>query len=162
MYKVCPECKKEIPQKAEVCFECSCRIVGTECGKCKSICKTDAVICKWCLNPLKTKYNKEKLYFNSFEIKSELIPTVLFGMSFLCQTALFTKEKIVIKTPYSFGLVSKTEEVMWNKVTGFQHHSGIIWDNITIETRGQTTNNISFLSKNDARKIIDVLREFQD
>ena len=160
MQKTCNECKSEISNNAEVCPVCSTRIVGIECDKCKSICKSGAKICKWCLNSLNIK-NKEDLNFKSFEISAELIPTILLSGKFLCQISVFSQKKIAITTPYAFGLASKTEEVLWSKVTGFQHHSGVVWDSVTIETRGQTTNQINFLSKKNARKIAEILRKLQ-
>lgn len=160
MKKICNECTSEISYNAKVCPKCSTRIVGIECGKCKSICKNGAMLCKWCMNFLTSKHDEE-LNFESFDIISEFIPTLLLGGSFLSQITAFSKQKIVITTPYFFGFASKIEEVMWNNVTGFQHHAGIIWDSITIETKGQTTNQINFLSKKNAKKIAEILRKLQ-
>ncbi len=160
MKKICSECKSEISKDANVCPECSIRIEGVECAKCKSMCKVGAKICKWCLNSLEINKNKF-VNFESFAVKSELVPTLLFSGTFLSQYATFNQEKIVIVTPYSFGLSSRTEEVLWNKVTGFQYHEGIFWDSVTIETKGQTTNQINFLSKINAKKIVDLLRKLQ-
>jgi hypothetical protein len=49
----------------------------------------------------------------------------------------------------------------WRKVAGFDYHSGIFWERLTIETRGQAARVIGCLSKRDGRRIRDVLRALE-
>jgi hypothetical protein len=45
-----------------------------------------------------------------------------------------------------------------NKVVVFSHKSGIFWDVISIETHGQTAATITHLSRDNSKKIRDVLQ----
>jgi len=65
--------------------------------------------------------------------------------------------KIVITTYGFLAPTSSAEEILWEKATGFSHRSGIFWDAISIETRGQTAATITCLSRDDSKKIRDVL-----
>jgi hypothetical protein len=44
------------------------------------------------------------------------------------------------------------------KVVVFSHKSGIFWDVISIETHGQTAATITYLSRDNSKKIRDVLQ----
>ncbi len=44
------------------------------------------------------------------------------------------------------------------KVVVFSHKSGIFWDVISIETHGQTAATITHLSRDNSKKIRDVLQ----
>lgn len=158
--KKCSECKSDIAQDAIVCPVCHERIDGVACSACASFNKKEARICKWCgtsLSPSETI----SLDFDAFETRGEFLPTLLLAATFLPQKCFMSTEKIVISTPHAFGLAVTTEEVLWNKITGFQHHSGIMWDHIAIETRGQTKNQIANLSKENAQKIVAILQKLQ-
>lgn len=55
------------------------------------------------------------------------------------------------------GLTARHEELPWEKVARFSHRSGLFWDAIAIETRGQTAATISCLSKRNAAKLKKLL-----
>ena len=157
--KTCPECKSDIPDDADVCKSCGERIEGRQCPDCLSICKSEARICKWC------NYGFEKgirfVDFEPFEIRANRPATFLFRRRLLPQKVRFTKEKIVISTPGLFGLTTYDEEIPWQKIAGFDYHSGIFWDLVTIETRGQTSSTIRCLKKKDGSKIRQILQQLE-
>ena len=158
--KRCPECYSEILTESKVCPYCTIRIEGKKCKKCASFCKEEAHICAWCGNKLDNKLSLNN-NFESFEISSEILPTILFRATFLPQRAVFSNEKITITTPQAFGLSYKTEEVFWSNITGFQLHSGLFWDSLSIETKGQSTNNLYALSKKNSKKILEIFRSMR-
>ena len=77
------------------------------------------------------------------------------------QTISLTQEKIVISTPGPFNLTRKEEEIPWRKVAGFDYRSGIFWDQVTIETRGQSSSRMMCLAKADGARIRDVLQTLE-
>ena len=66
--------------------------------------------------------------------------------------------KIVITTYGFLALTSSAEEILWEKVVAFSHRSGLFWDVISIETHGQTAATITDLSRDNSKKIGDVLQ----
>jgi len=86
------------------------------------------------------------------------LPTLLQRGRFLCQTMSLTREKIVISTPGVFNLSKQEEEIPWKKVAGFDYRSGIFWDQVTIETRGQSSSRMAGLAKADGERIRNTLR----
>ncbi len=75
--------------------------------------------------------------------------------------AYFSSEKIIIATPGFLGLTQNNEEILWEKIAGFQHKDGIFWDTIWIETRGQSSAQISGLLKADSSKIRGILQKLE-
>jgi RNA polymerase subunit RPABC4/transcription elongation factor Spt4 len=158
--KPCPECKSEIPSDAQVCYYCTNRIEGVLCPDCKSYCPEDAKVCKWCHK----KLAKDKVVISDQDdilIVAETLPSVLLELTFIPQKVSFTQEKITITSYSLFGFISKDEEIPWQKVAGFSHKSGLIWDTIFIETRGQTGGVIKPLSKENSRKIRSILQKLE-
>ena len=151
----CPECSSDIPIEAKVCRFCGERIEGIRCEECQSLSPEGARKCRWCGTrlgiPAAPKLEK-------FEVQANFVGTLLTRLSFFPQRAFFTPEKITIRTYGFLGLSSNDEEILWEKVAGFAHRSGIIWDMISIETRGQTPATITCLEKADGDKVRQVLQ----
>lgn len=99
--------------------------------------------------------------FEPFTVEARRFATVLQRGRFLPQTIHFTREKIVISTPGPFKLSSHEEEIPWRKVAGFDYRSGIFWDRVTVETRGQSSSTMPCLSKEDGRRIRAVLQQLE-
>lgn len=156
----CPHCKSEISEEAAVCRHCTHRVKGVVCPDCLSVCHSKASVCKWCNKRLLTEEKKTPIS-TGFEITSELLPTLLSELKFTPQKAVFSKEKIIITTHALFGLTKRDEEILWEKVAGFSHRSGIFWDTIVIETRGQTGGSIRCLSKANSAKIRKTLQALE-
>ncbi len=152
----CPECYSEIDGRATVCRHCGERIKGTRCPACLAMNADGARLCRWCSTKLATASASRKL--SAFTIKADAIGTLLVRQSFHPQVAAFTQDKIVITTYGLFGLTSSNEEIPWEKVAGFKHHSGLIWDQVQIETRGQSSAVISCLSRADGARIKQVMQ----
>ena len=83
------------------------------------------------------------------------------ALSYSTWVRIFSKDKILISTPGKFGLTRNDEEILWEKVAGFQHKDGIFWDTIWIETRGQTAASIWGLNKQDATEIKKLLQRLE-
>ena len=87
---------------------------------------------------------------------------MLIRARLLCESIRFNEEKVVISTPGLFRLWVNEAEVPWNKVAGFDYRSGIIWDSILIETRGQKPTMIRCLSKEDGERFRAILRSLEE
>jgi len=81
--------------------------------------------------------------------------------SFHPQEAIFSSSKIVIRTYGFLALTKNDEEIPWEKVAGFQHKDGIIWDTIWIETRGQSSAYLSALKKSDSSRVKALLQRLE-
>jgi len=154
--KRCPECRSEITHDATVCKFCGERIEGKQCPDCLSFCKIEAKKCKWCGNIFERAFSIEG--FRPFGVQADSFATLLKQWRLRPQKAAFTKTKIVITTPGFLGLYSDEEEILWEKIAGFHYKSGIFWDHVSIETRGQTSAEISCLKKKDGKRIRRVLQ----
>lgn len=117
-------------------------------------------MCRWCGNRYERSRQRVQ-HFEPFDVTAELLPTVLQRGRFLPQTMRLTPEKIVILTPGPFRLSQKEEEIPWNKVAGFDYRSGIFWDQVTIETRGQSASKMTCLAKADGQRIRQVLQDLE-
>lgn len=153
--KACPECLSQIPQEAHVCGACGERIEGIRCEECQALSPEAARKCRWCGNRLQAASARG---LKPFEVRGAFLGTLLLRWSFFPQRATFTPEKIVIRSYGFLGLTSSDEEILWEKVAGFAHRNGLIWDMVSIETRGQTQAVISCLSKPDSQRIRQVLQ----
>ncbi len=89
------------------------------------------------------------------------LPTLLQRGRFLPQTIHLSEEKIIVSTPGPFHLSEKDEEIPWHKVAGFDYVSGIFWDKVRIETRGQSSTELPCLSKSDGKRIREVLQQLE-
>lgn len=157
--KRCIECLSVIPKEAHVCRYCGSRVEGVECPDCKSIIKKEALVCKFCGKSFKKKQGINLI--KPIEIQSTFLGTLLTRLSFLPQHVVFSRDKIIVSTPGFFGFTRNDEEILWEKVAGFQHKDGIVWDGISIETRGQTAASVLGLKKDDALVIKNLLQRFE-
>jgi ribosomal protein L40E len=158
--KTCPDCLSEIPEAASFCRFCGERIEGKACPQCGARNWSDATVCRWCGH----RYggNRTRMsQFEPFQVSGRLLPTFLQRGRFLPQTISLTPEKIVISTPGAFNLSQQEEEIPWNKVAGFDYRSGLFWDQVTIETRGQSASKMPCLAKSDGQRIRQVLQDLE-
>jgi len=157
--KACPDCLSEIPDAATFCRFCGERVEGEQCPDCGARNWPDATLCRWCGSRFEGK--RERVEFEPFAVTAQLLATILQRGRFLTQTMSLTQEKIVISTPGVFGLSRQEEEIPWRKVAGFDYKSGIFWDQVTIETRGQSSSAMPCLAKSDGRRIRQVLQALE-
>ncbi|MFC1744045.1 zinc ribbon domain-containing protein [Candidatus Riflebacteria bacterium] len=158
--KLCLECLSEIPADAEVCRYCGERIEGKVCPDCQSRFPKMARKCRWC--GYVSEDPKANMQIQGFTITAELIPTIIFRGRFLCQKATISPAKIILSTPGILGLSTQEDEIPWKKVAGFNYHSGILWDSVQIETRGQQASVLTCLSKSDGERLREVLRKLKE
>ena len=154
----CPECLSEVPAEASVCRCCGERIAGIRCEECLALSPVGARKCRWCGTRLKVATDVK---LDAFEVQATFLGSLVNHGSLIPQRAFFTAEKIVVRTYGFLGLTSNDEEILWEKVAGFAHRNGLIWDAISIETRGQTRAWISGLTKADGDKIRSVLQRLE-
>ena len=159
--KQCKACLSSIPKNSTVCRECGTRIEGTQCEACLLLCPQGAKICCYCGNTLKRE-NSDLIEITPTTISSDSLATLILEFSIHPQRVRIESDKILLTSYSFFGLVENNEEVPWEKVAGFFHRSGLIWDSIRIETRGQTSAVISCLSKRNARQLKFFLRRRTD
>lgn len=157
--KVCPDCRSEIPEEADVCRHCGERVEGPRCDACGARNWAEARLCRWCGEPMQTV--GARLDFEPFTVTARLLPTALFRGRLLPRSITLTEEKILVRTPGIFDLSEQQQEIPWAKVAGFDYHSGLVWDRVRIETRGQASTTVGCLAKPDGERIRDVLREME-
>lgn len=157
--KNCPDCLSEIPAEAQFCRFCGERVEGKPCPACGVRNWSDAALCRWCGHQYEAR--RSPVQFEPFKVSARFLPTILQRARFLCQTITLTEEKIVISTPGVFNLSKQEEEIPWRKVAGFDYRSGIFWDQVTIETRGQSSSKMPCLAKPDGRRIRQVLQDLE-
>jgi ribosomal protein L40E len=160
--KTCPDCLSEIPPAAAFCRFCGERVEGKPCAACGVRNWSDASRCRWCGETFQPAGRRDVRQIEPFTVTARLLPTILYRGRFLPQTISLTQEKIVISTPGAFNLSRKEEEIPWRKVAGFDYRSGIFWDQLTIETRGQSASRMSCLDKADGQRIRQLLQELED
>ena len=154
--KICPDCGSEIPKTAAVCRHCGERVEGKVCPDCSARCPESAKKCRWCAH--KFEQPQPGMDIDPFTVTAQFFPTFLVRGRLLCQTVSVDRDKILISTPGYFHLSVHEEEIPWNKVAGFDYRSGLIWDMVTIETRGQKASAVPCLSKRDGERLRNVLR----
>jgi ribosomal protein L40E len=160
--KTCPDCLSEIPEAAAFCRFCGERVEGKPCPSCGVRNWTDAVKCRWCGHAYDPRTAAApRVDLEPFSVTAALLPTILQRGRLLAQTITLNREKIVITTPGFLNLSRQEEEIPWRKVAGFDYHSGIFWDQVTIETRGQSSSKITCLEKSDGARIRRVLQELE-
>ena len=158
--KACPACLTEIPDDASVCAACSERIEGKRCPDCATMVPAEALKCRWCGCEFEQAPATE-LDFAPFTVTAEIVPTILQRGRFATQTMSLDAEKIVVSTPGLFRLSTRDEQIPWHKVAGFDYLSGIFWDRVRIETRGQSSTELPCLSKGDGARIRKVLQQLE-
>lgn len=159
MQKTCPDCLSEIPGEAAFCRFCGERVEGKPCPGCGSRNWDEAGVCRWCGQRFEEA--RKRIGFAPFQVTARLLPTFLQRGRLLPQTIRLTQEKILILTPGIFNLSRQEEEIPWQKVAGFDYRSGIIWDQVKIETRGQSSSTMPCLSKADGSRIREVLQTLE-
>ncbi|EAQ69654.1 hypothetical protein SynRS9909_02092 [Synechococcus sp. RS9909] len=80
-------------------------------------------------------------------IEADRLPTLLLELSLNPQRALVEPDKLTLSTYSLFGLITRHEELSWEKVAGCSHRAGVVWDAITIETSGKIAATMTCLSK---------------
>ena len=159
MTKNCPDCLSEIPAEAQFCHACGERVEGKQCPGCGARNWSDATLCRWCGQRYESVASK--IAFEPFRVEAQLLPTLLQRGRLLPQTMSLNHEKIVIHTPGVLNLSQQDEELPWSKVAGFDYRSGILWDQLTIETRGQTKARMLGLAKSDGNRIREILQALE-
>ncbi len=157
--KTCPDCLSEIPDAAAFCRFCGERVEGERCPECGARNWPDATVCRWCSHRFEKTHGRVE--FEPFAVTADVLASILQRGRFLPQTISLTEEKILISTPGVFRLSEQEEEIPWRKVAGFDYKSGIFWDQVTIETRGQSSATMPCLAKADGRRIRQVLQDLE-
>lgn len=158
--KSCPECRTEIPAEAEVCRACGQRIVGRACPECAELSKPGARKCRFCGHGFA---REEKIaLIEPCSAKAALIPTIFMRGRLIPQEIHLSSEKIVIKTWGFLWLSHTDEEIPWEKIAGYDYHSGWFWDGVTIQTRGQKSNSIGGLPKSSGLQIKEILERMKE
>ena len=100
---------------------------------------------------------KKSAAIEAYVAKAALLPTLLLRGRLIPQEIALSAEKIVIQT-WGFFWLSRTDaEIPWEKVAGYHYHSGIFWDSVEIQTRGQKANSISCLPKTSGERVKEIL-----
>ncbi len=157
--KTCPDCMGDIPDEATFCRHCGERVQGKRCSDCGTRCWDEARKCRECGHEFQAAATGPE--FEPFSVEAEMLATLLLRFRFLRQRIQFTREKIVVSTPGVFNLSTRDEEIPWKKVAGFDYRSGIFWDMVRIETRGQSSTVIPCLRKQDGARIRAVLQQLE-
>ena len=157
--KTCPDCRSEIPKEAVVCRACGERVEGKRCPDCRVRVDEEALRCRWCGYDFGAA--PQGLDFEPFSVTARGLPTFLQRGRFLPQTIRLDRDKIVVSTPGLFNLSVAEEEIPWHKVAGFDYLSGIFWDRVRIETRGQSSTFLPCLAKSDGKRIREVLQQLE-
>lgn len=126
------------------------------------VCPLGAAVCHHCtasFAAVHTAAAMENIPSRSFV--ANRLGNLLFNFSLVPTQAHTSPDKLVVTHYRLFGLVSSNEEIPWNKVAGFKHRSGLVWDAIAIETRGQSGALIAPLEKADARALKAVLQRLE-
>lgn len=152
----CPYCKHQLHADALKCGHCLEYLSQHVCPDCQSSLPKGAVVCRHC------HYRFSQIAISATELtmafKAELIASVLLRFRLLPQEINTDVDKICINAPGLFRLWNNADEVPWNKIAGFNYRSGIIWDRIEIETRGQKPSVVIGLSKENSEQLRKVLQ----
>ena len=155
--KACWACLSTIPAAAQVCCACGTRIEGIQCRACMIFCPEGARLCHCCGSGIHSERRKP-LLIEPLVIEADAVATLLLQFSLNPQRVLVEGEQITLTSFSFFGFAANHEQLPWEKVAGYSHRSGLIWDSITIETRGQTSAVVNCLSKRSARKLKGILQ----
>ncbi|ARD22037.1 zinc ribbon domain-containing protein [Shewanella japonica] len=152
----CPFCQNELNDGALKCGHCLEYLSNHVCPDCHGTLPLEAKVCMHChyrFSQISIDVTQLSMSFNS-----EVLASLLFRFRFLPQEIVTDEDKITINTPGIFRLWNNTDEVPWNKIAGFNYRSGIIWDKVEIETRGQKPSTILGLSKDNSEQLRKVLQ----
>lgn len=155
----CDECLAEVPGGAARCRHCGEAIGGKPCPDCSSRIRSEARVCRWCGHRFRT--GDVQMQVDARRIRGKVLPSVLFRGRFIPQEVEITDDKLVVRAPGAFYLWTNENEIPWNKVSGFHYRSGIVWDRLTLETRGQESETVLGLGKSDGREIREILQRLE-
>lgn len=158
--KKCPDCLSDIPEAAEVCHACGGRVAGKPCPDCAELSRTAAKKCRCCGHSFAREVRIAAV--EAFTAKADLLPTVLLRGRLIPQEIHLSSEKIVIQTWGFFWLSRTDEDIPWEKIAGYHYHSGLFWDSVEIQTRGQRANAIGCLPKSDGSKVKAILERMKE
>lgn len=164
MTKTCPDCLSDIPEAASYCRFCGERVEGKPCAACGARNWPEAEVCRWCATSFSTATGtggSAAPEFEPFTVTGDRLASVLIRLRFRPQIMSLSREKILVTTPGVFNLSRREEEIPWKKVAGFDYRSGIFWDQVTIETRGQSSSVVQGLAKEDGERIRAILQQLE-
>lgn len=155
----CPFCKTVNQDGAIVCAQCTRYMTGKDCSYCAERVPEAAQVCRYCSHAFES--TKVVADIEPFTVTADTLGTLVRNGRLLTQSVDISPDQIVVSTPGWLGLSKSEEEIPWSKIAGYNYHSGVFWDAIVIETRGQTANRISPLKKEDAQRIRDILSQMK-
>lgn len=158
--KSCPHCLSQIPDAAEVCCACGHLVAGKRCPACVELVRDAAGVCRHCGHSFARDRNIAAL--EAFCAVAARFPTWFMRGRLIPQEIHLSAEKILITTWGYFKLSRIDEEIPWQKVAGHHYHSGLFWDSIEIQTRGQKAVSITCLPKAGARHVKEVLERMKE
>ena len=151
----CFECLGDVPDGAQVCHSCGRRIVGRQCPQCAELSRAVARKCHHCGHSFARDDRISSL--EDYSAEASFLATVLLRGRLIPQKINLSSEKIVIQTWGIFWLSRTDEDIPWEKIAGYHYHSGILWDRVEIQTRGQKSNVIGGLPKSSGKVIKEIL-----
>ncbi|WP_395338388.1 hypothetical protein PN836_011455 [Ningiella sp. W23] len=156
----CRYCQNEIADTTIKCGHCQEYPDGDQCANCFATVPKGALSCRYCQASMPRMAGaKEKI--PQLEVKAELFPSFLFRFRLIPHEVTTDAEKLTFKAPGLFYLWTDSHEIPWNKVAGFSYRSGIFWDKVEIETRGQKPSIIIGLSKPNGSKVRAILQSLE-
>jgi RNA polymerase subunit RPABC4/transcription elongation factor Spt4 len=158
--KNCPDCFADIADGAEVCRACGNRVVGKRCPDCAELVRDAAKKCPHCSHSFAREQKIATV--EAFSAKADLLPTILLRGRLIPQEIHLSSEKIVIQTWGLFWLSRTDEDIPWEKIAGYHYHSGLLWDSVEIQTRGQKANSIGCLPKASGARIKEILERMKE
>jgi hypothetical protein len=158
--KNCPDCFADIADGAEVCRACGNRVVGKRCPDCAELVRDAAKKCPHCSHSFAREQKIATV--EAFSAKADLLPTILLRGRLIPQEIHLSSEKIVIQTWGLFWLSRTDEDIPWEKIAGYHYHSGLLWDSVEIQTRGQKANSIGCLPKSSGARIKEILERMKE
>jgi Double zinc ribbon len=151
----CFECLSEVPEGAQVCHACGRRIIGKQCPQCAELSRGVARKCQHCGHSFARDERISAI--EAYTAEASLLATIFLRGRLIPQKIHLSAEKIVIQTWGMFWLSRTDEDIPWEKIAGYHYHSGLFWDRVEIQTRGQKSNVIGGLPKGSSTVIKEIL-----